>query len=250
MAFARTVATLVLLAGGGARPSADVAAPPVPEAWVTDDAHLLAPATVARLDARLADVDRRTGHQLLVYVDRTTKGAPIEDWASRAFAAWRVGRRGIDDGAVLFVFTEDHRLRIEVGYGLEAVLPDARAARILDEIVAPQLRAGQPDQAVEAGVEAMLAAVGAPSAGGPAGLEPFWERPPTWVIVVGAGVGLAVLILLLVLATRHPLLALWLSRLVMRARSDGAGRGGGFGGGGGFRGGGGRSGGGGASGSW
>ena len=65
---------------------------------------------------------------MLVYIDHTTGGVPIEDWAVKAFERWRVGRKGIDDGLVLFVFSDDHRVRIEVGYGLEPVMPDTRAS--------------------------------------------------------------------------------------------------------------------------
>ncbi|HVV51223.1 MAG TPA: TPM domain-containing protein, partial [Polyangia bacterium] len=120
----------LLLACATAR--AETPIPPAPDRWVTDRAAFLSPATVTDLDARLGDYDRRTGHQVLVYVDRTTGGVPIEDWAVKAFERWRVGRKGIDDGLVLFIFSDDHRLRIEVGYGLEERVPDVVASRIIN----------------------------------------------------------------------------------------------------------------------
>jgi uncharacterized protein len=231
------------LAGAPAR--AETPIPAAPTAFVTDRAGLLSAEAVARLDESLAEAERRTGHQVLVYVDHTTGGAPVEDWAVRAFQRWRVGRKGLDDGVVLFVFEADHRLRLEVGYGLEGALPDARAARILDELVAPGLRAGKPDAAIEGGVGAVLGAIGAAPGGG--STDELAPELPGWVVAVGAGL----VIFLLVAVAANPSLAVWLLYFLARGRGDGrGGRGGWASGTGGFSGGGGRSGGGGASGSW
>ncbi|HVZ88251.1 MAG TPA: TPM domain-containing protein [Polyangia bacterium] len=227
----RVLALSLLLACAAAR--AETPIPPAPERWVTDRAQFLTPATAADLDARLGDYDRRTGHQLLVYIDRTTGGVPIEDWAVKAFQQWRVGRKGIDDGLVLFIFSVDHRLRIEVGYGLEDKVPDIVASRIINDGMVPRIRAGDADGAVRAGVDALVAAIGAPDGAPPATHIPAWQ-------VVG---GAILFLLLIIFVVTHPGLA-WLL-----LTSIGSGRGGG-GGGGGFGGGGGRSGGGGASGSW
>jgi uncharacterized protein len=227
---------------------AETPIPPPPTAFVTDQAHALSPATVSELDARLAATERGTGHQVLVYVDRTTGGTPIEDWAVRAFERWRVGRRGIDDGVVLFLFTDDHRARIEVGYGLEGVLPDARASRIIREDVVPHMRAGDADGAVREAVAALISSIGGDR--GP-GKAPEADAPPIprFALVIG---GLLLLLLLIGGAT-HPALAAWLLFEIggRGGRGGGFGGGGGWGGGGGgFSGGGGSSGGGGASGSW
>lgn len=208
---------------------------------------------MAELDAKLEAYQRQTGHQVLVYVDRTTGGLPIEDWAERAFRAWRVGRKGIDDGAVLFLFTQDRRVRIEVGYGLEERLTDARAGRIIREQIAPRMRAGDADGAVRAAVSAMLDVIG-----GGAGGDRSGEQPPA---VSGAMVITFLIVLLIVVGffVTHPTLALFLlMNIGSRGHRGGWSGGGGFGGGGGwgggggggFSGGGGRSGGGGASGSW
>src|SRR2546425_1093485 len=141
---------------------------------------------------------------------------------------WKVGRKGLDDGAVLFLFTDDHRLRIEVGYGLEDRLSDARASRIINEQMVPQIRARQPDAAVRAGVNAMLAAI------------EFWK------VVLGA-IGL---LFFIGFALTHPSLAWIMLMSIGGGGRGGFGGGGSGGGGGGFSGGGGRSGGGGALGSW
>jgi uncharacterized protein len=226
---------------------AETPIPPSPSRWVTDRAAFLYPAAVADLDARLGAYQRTTGHQILVYVDRTTGGVPIEDWTVRAFQAWRVGRRGIDDGLVLFVFSQDRRARIEVGYGLEDRVPDAIAKRIIEERIVPRLRAGDPDGAIQGGVAALTATVG--GEGDPSKGRGAIDQAPApialWKLIVG---GLALVGFIAFLIT-HPSLA-WLLLMSIGSGRGGGGWGGGGGGGGGFSGGGGRSGGGGASGSW
>ncbi len=84
--------------------------------------------------------------------------ASLEDFTVRTAAAWRIGRKGLDDGVILFAFVEERQLRIEVGYGLEDRIPDAIAKRILEEHITPYLREGQADAGFAAGVEAILAA--------------------------------------------------------------------------------------------
>jgi uncharacterized protein len=119
--------------------------PPSPTEWVTDTAGFLSPEVVRSLNARLAAYEQGTGHQLIVYIAPTTGDAPIEDWAVRAFAKWKVGRKGLDDGLALFIMSQDHKMRIEVGYGLEATVPDVVASRIINEVMAPRIQAGHPD---------------------------------------------------------------------------------------------------------
>src|SRR5262245_26153195 len=93
--------------------------PPAPARWVTDTVGFMSADAVRSLDSQLESYERSSGHQLLVYIDKTTGGVPIEDWAVKAFQAWKIGRKGLDDGLALFIMTDDRRLRIEVGYGLE-----------------------------------------------------------------------------------------------------------------------------------
>jgi uncharacterized protein len=221
-----------------------LAAQAVPQRWVTDGPKLLSPAVRDKLDQRLEAYERGTGHQVLVWIGDSTGGTPIEDWAARAFQAWKVGRKGLDDGLVLFVFTGDRTLRIEVGYGLEGQLPDVVASRIIRETIVPRLKGGDPDGALTAGVERILKVVGGDAA---AGAPETPERggaplgPLAWVVIAVLGLGL------LALAITHPGLAVW---MLFSLLSGGRGGGGGGSGGGGWSGGGGRSGGGGASGSW
>lgn len=231
-----------LLAGRGVV-GRETPIPPEPDRWVTDGSGFLSAGVRAALDARLGSFEGASGYQVLVYISRTTGDAPLEDWAARAFREWRVGRRGLDDGLVLFIMAEDRRARIEVGYGLEERVPDIVAGRIINDILIPGIRAGDNDAAVRDAVLAITEAIAGPRAdaveaesGRPSSrpMSPFEK-----LLVVVAVIGF------LILFITNPSLALWLIFSILSG-----GRGGGGGGGGGFRGGGGRSGGGGASGSW
>ena len=242
----RILVLIGLLAGlwGGLFLGAQAAPPPPPTRWVTDSSNLLSPTMREGLDRRLQAYQAGTGHQVLVWIGATTGADPLEDWTVRAFAAWKVGRKGLDDGLVLFIFTGDHKVRMEVGYGLEGQVPDLLASRIIQETILPKLKAGDADGALNEGVDRILKVVGgdasarAPQAHGRRGSEPIGLGG--WIVIGVLGS------VLLVLAITHPGLAIW---LLFNLLSGGRGGGGG-GGDGGWSGGGGRSGGGGASGSW
>jgi uncharacterized protein len=238
---AAIVVALALAAtpASGATAGAPGEIPEAPTAYVTDRAGFLSPSAAAALETRLAAYERGTGHQLWVWIDHTTGPVALEDWTVRAFDKWRVGRKGFDDGVVLFLFSDDRKVRIEVGYGLEPLVPDARAGRIIQAEIVPRIRAGDRDGAVNAGVDALMAAIGGtPDQGAPA------ARKPTAVGILS----ILGFIIVLIVAMRHP----WLFLFIGGGRGGGGFGGGGFGGGGGGfgGGGGGRSGGGGASGSW
>jgi uncharacterized protein len=262
-AHQRAVATPVLIAafalvlGAVVSPAgaAEVPVAAAPTQFVTDEARFLSPTARTELEQRLQSFEQQTGHQVLLWIGRSTGDAPIEDWAVRAFAAWRVGRKGLDDGVVLFIMADDRKLRIEVGYGLEDRLPDARAATIIRDRMVPPLRAGDRDGAARAGINGILAAVGG-AATAPAPDVVGRPQLAWWQLAALAVLGLIVVGFFIT----HPTLAI----LLLTHMASGAGsrrRGGGFGGfgggfggggfgGGGFSGGGGRSGGGGATGSW
>jgi uncharacterized protein len=132
--------------------------PSFPARHFDDRAGMVSPVVAARLDDRLRAFEARTGHAIYVSIFPKLPSASLEDFTVRTATAWRVGRKGFDDGAILFVFVADRKLRLEVGYGLEAVIPDAVAHGILQEHITPELKAGRPDAALEAGVTAILAA--------------------------------------------------------------------------------------------
>jgi uncharacterized protein len=230
----------------GAPTAAEIVIPPSPAQWATDKAGFLSPAVLETVNARLQAYADREGRQVLVYIGRTTGGYPIEEFAVKSFAAWKVGRKGLDDGLVLFIMAEDRKIKIEVGYGLEDKVTDARASQVINNILVPRIGAGDQNGAVPAAVEALLGFITGPA---PPDEAPV-ERPsrskaqiPPIVPIIGG-------ILFLLLLITNPRLAFSILRILFyTALSGGGGRGGG-GGGGGFSGGGGRSGGGGASGGW
>ncbi len=248
MSFHRSLALAVLLAWALAFAIAQTPIPAAPSRWVTDTANFMSGQAAQSLDSRLQAYERSTGHQLIVFIGMTTGNAPIDDWAVRAFETWKVGRKGIDDGLVLFIMSADRRLRFEVGYGLEGQVPDAIASRIINEVIVPRIQAGDRDGAVNAGMEAVMGVIGGQSL--PPERARRNARPLTLAeLLVYAIIGF----LILIFFVTHPSLAVFLlaNFLSSGRRGDrGDWGGGGWGGGGGFGGGGGRSGGGGASGSW
>ena len=243
MLLRRSFLVLIVLISAALLYAAETPIPASPTQWVTDTANFLSPEAVRSLDARLAAYERATGHQLIVYIAPTTGDAPIEDWAVRAFEKWKVGRKGLDDGLVLFIMPQDHKMRIEVGYGLEAIVPDAIASRVINEVMAPRIQAGHADDAVTAAIDTLTGVIGGQANALPPTRTPEQSKPLTlfqWIFYGIIG------ILILALVITHPALAFFLLANIMSGGSGG----GGGGGGGGFGGGGGRSGGGGASGSW
>jgi uncharacterized protein len=243
---------LCILLLSNAEAAKETPIPPAPTQFVTDTAGFMSASAASALNSRLEDYEKSSGHQLLVYIGQTSGDAPIEDWANRAFTSWKVGRKSIDDGLVLFIMAADRKLRFEVGYGLEPVVPDSAAGRIIDNVIVPRLQAGNRDEAVTAGMDAVMTLIG--GGGVPAGAARAREDRgrPERPMTLGQLIGFAIigLIVLIVLIT-NPSLAIYLLASIL----SGGGRGGrddwgGGGGGGGFSGGGGRSGGGGATGSW
>ena len=131
---------------------------PIPplKARVTDLTATLTAAQVAELEASLAQFEARKGAQIVVLIVPTTEPEVIEQYAIRVADAWKIGRKGIDDGAILLIAKNDRRMRIEVGYGLEGILPDAINKRIIAEIIAPALRQGDFYAGIRAGAEQMM----------------------------------------------------------------------------------------------
>lgn len=254
---------------------ADVAIPPV--ARVTDLTGTLTQAEQTELSQRLAAFEAEKGAQIAVMMVPTTEPETVEQYALRVAEAWQLGRKGVDDGALLVIAKDDRRMRIEVGYGLEGVLPDAIAKRIVAETITPHFRDGDYYGGVRAGVEQMLVVIqGEPlpeprrrSEGGRNGWDGFavlliiplligqalrrlFGALPAGLLMGGLAGVVAWLVsgtLLLGAFVGFIVFVLVLGGIAGHMGGFGGGRHGGFGGGG-FRGGGGRFGGGGASGGW
>jgi uncharacterized protein len=135
-----------------------VAVPPL-TGRVVDQTGTLAAADIASLTQTLQDLETRKGSQIAVLIVPTTDGEAIEQFSLRVAEAWKIGRKKIDDGALLVIAKNDRRLRIEVGYGLEGALNDATAKRIIDEVITPRFRNGDFAGGVSAGIERIVAVI-------------------------------------------------------------------------------------------
>ncbi len=126
---------------------------------VTDLTGTLSAGQAGQLEQQLAAFETRKGAQLAVLVVPTTAPETIEQFGIRVVDQWKLGRKGVDDGALLLVAKDDHALRIEVGRGLEGVMPDAIANRIINEIVVPAFKSGDFAGGIAAGVQRMISVV-------------------------------------------------------------------------------------------
>jgi hypothetical protein len=126
---------------------------------VNDYARLLSPDAQQRLEQRLAERERATGAQMVVAIFPSLEGENLEDFGIRVAERWRVGDKRLDNGVILLVFVQERRVRMEVGYGLEPVLPDAVAAQIIAGSIAPRFREQRYAAGLEAAVDAVYARV-------------------------------------------------------------------------------------------
>ncbi len=134
---------------------------PIPayDSPVVDTAALLQPDERARLVARLMDLQTRKGSQVAVLIVPTTQPEEIEQYSIRVADAWKTGRKGVDDGAILLIAQQDRRMRIEVGRGLEGALTDLVSNRVIDETIRPAFRAGEFGAGIEAGVDRVIGVI-------------------------------------------------------------------------------------------
>ena len=154
----RALVAAALLCFAALTASADVAVPPL-KARVTDLTGTLSAQSVAELERQLAAFEVKKGAQIAVLMVPTVQPETIEQYAVRAFEQWKLGRKGVDDGVLLVIAKDDRKLRIEVGYGLEGVLTDAGAKRIISDVIAPQFKRGDFAGGVVAGVTRIMAVI-------------------------------------------------------------------------------------------
>lgn len=230
----RALAFIVFLLIGAAA----IAAPKFPALTgrVVDDAHVLSVSTVQSLDQMLADYERGTTNQVVVVTIPSLQDTSIEDYGYQLGRIWQIGQKGKDNGALLIVAPKERKVRIEVGYGLEPVLTDAASSTIVNGIILPAFRAGNMEQGILDGTQAVLSVLG--GKGMPSAQQ---QADPL------SGIDIVLLLLFIFgfgwFAIKHPFLAVLL--LSNRSSRFGSSRMGG-----GFSGGGGSFGGGGSSGSW
>jgi uncharacterized protein len=151
-------ALLVLFLGSAVNLAAAQTLQAIPklETRVTDLTGTLTAAQQAELEQKLGDFEARKGAQIAVLLVATTQPEEIEQYSIRVVEAWKLGRKKVDDGALLIIAKNDHTLRIENGYGLEGVLTDAASNRIIQDTMVPLLRQGQYFTAISAGVDQMM----------------------------------------------------------------------------------------------
>src|SRR6202020_1580583 len=137
---------------------ADVAVPPL-QARVTDLTATLSDAQRSALEQQLADFEKAKGSQIAVLLLPSTQPETIEQFGIRVADAWKLGRKGVDDGLILIVAKNDRRVRIEVGSGLEGAIPDAIANRIITETITPHFKLGDFDGGVEAGIDQIITVI-------------------------------------------------------------------------------------------
>jgi uncharacterized protein len=173
---------------------ADVAVPPL-SGRVVDQTGTLSSGDVASLTQALKNLEARKGSQVAVLIVPTTAPETIEQFSIRVAEAWKIGRKKIDDGALLVIAKGDRKLRIEVGYGLEGALNDATAKRIIDEVITPKFRSGDFAGGISAGVDRIIGVIdGEPlpapapqqSSGSSGNLNPFNPFVLFAIFVVGA----------------------------------------------------------------
>lgn len=154
---------------------------------VNDTAKMLSPATTLHLEQSLAALEREESTQLVVLTIPSLEGDNLESFALKVVETWKIGQKGLDNGALLLIAFKDRKIRIETGYGLEGSLTDLVAGRIIRERIAPHFKRGDYDQGVSDGVAAMIAAVKGEFAGKGTQANPVQHDPGAFLVVVGFG---------------------------------------------------------------
>jgi uncharacterized protein len=125
---------------------------------INDMANLLSPEAAARLEQKLAGFEQETSNQVAVLTIPSLQGDDVEQFAIRVADQWKLGQKGKDNGVLLIIAQAERKVRIEVGMGLQGVLPDITAGRIIRDSMGPLLKAGNFDQGIAAGVDGIIAA--------------------------------------------------------------------------------------------
>src|SRR5437660_1312406 len=170
----RTIIVFALLLGWSLPASADVAVPQL-TGRVVDQTGTLSSGDIAQLTQTLADLEKGKGSQIAVLIVPTTDGEAIEQFSLRVAEAWKIGRKKVDDGALLVIAKNDRHLRIEVGYGLEGALTDVTTKRIIDELITPKFKGGDFAGGVSAGINRMIRVIDGEKLPSPE--PPHWKAP-------------------------------------------------------------------------
>ncbi len=131
---------------------------PMLKGRINDYAGLLSPTAAQVLEQKLAAFERATGNQIVLLTIPSLQDETIESFATKVGDAWKIGQKGRDNGVIMILAKKEHKIRIEVGTGLQGVLPDITASRISRDVMVPRFRAGDFDGGVTAGMDAIIAA--------------------------------------------------------------------------------------------
>lgn len=154
----RALLLAALALGGAASPAAALEVPPL-TGRVVDAAHLLPADLAASLSAGLAAHEARTGNQVALLTLPSLEGEPLEEFSHRVATTWKLGQKGTDNGVLILVVPGDRKVRIEVGYGLEGTLTDAKSSRIIREEMTTRFSTGDFAGGITAGVKAVLGTI-------------------------------------------------------------------------------------------
>jgi len=231
-------------------PLTAVSQPSIPELWGTpihDEAKVLSATFIHQLESQLKAFGDSTSNQIALLVIRTLDGYPVEQYALEVAEKWKLGQAEKDNGVLMLISLEDRKIRIEVGYGLEGVLPDILANQIIRNEIAPYFRKGDYEGGIQAGMTGIMRAIAGEYQG-----EPQRSRSSEGMPVMPLIIFLIVIILISRMrggrGGRRG--GGWSSGSGWFGGGGWSGGSGGWSGGGGFSGGGGGFGGGGSSGSW
>jgi uncharacterized protein len=134
--------------------------PDKPTAWVTDYADVLTPVEIAELNEMLAGLEQRSSNQIFVALfDRMPEGYYLEDYAVRLYEKWRPGLPDKDNGILILIFVQDRKIRLEVGYGLEDVVTDAQAGKLISDYMAPEFKQGNYYTGLRSVLDVLIPAV-------------------------------------------------------------------------------------------
>jgi len=217
---------------------------------IVDQAKIISADSRNAIEPKLANLEAKSGIQLVVATVASLEGQEIEPYANELFRSWKLGEKTKNNGVLLLVAPNEHRVRIEVGYGLEGTLTDALSKVIITNAIAPRFKTGDFSGGISRGVDDIITVLTTDSS--------EWQKrpslrldnqqntdPTTWLLIA------ALIVLFILLVVSPGFRWLFLNLVLNILISSGASRsGGGYSSGGGFSGGGGSSGGGGASGSW
>ncbi len=146
--------------------------------WTSDQANMLSAAAEDRIDARIDELEDKTGVEIAVVTVGSVDAATPRDFGTRLFNHWGIGKAGEDNGLLVLMVEDERRLEMETGYGLEPELPDAWLKRMQESTMVPHFRAGNFDRGLEAGVEAVVERL-APGLAAPAASDDPFQAEPT-----------------------------------------------------------------------